>query len=482
MKRYDEKLLKAAVDCALRFGAKEVIAQLVQEDEHQIRFSNSSIDVTKEWNRYYLDVFMSSGHPFGIGKKVNTVTIQDPNVKKITARIPKEVRILEALPRSKFYWGMDKTDHKDYPTVKGLYDNRIEDMSQRAPELVKDTIDSALEAGAKKVAGVLYYGKIKKGLLTGYGNGGVYTTSHCNATIRSFYDENSSGQSLVVTKNLSDLDKRFADAGKESGELAKRSAGGKEGRAGKYDLIMSPTVAANIFGSILSGANPVSMIIGMSCLKGKLNKKIGPDTLTVVDDPLVRGGMNSRPFDSEGTPSQRTNIVENGIFKELIHNTSTAKLWKAVNLLKLKFWIRPKTTSNSEMGIMGMTGTENDPRALMPSASNYVFKTGSYSFDEMVSSSSRPTVIMTSNWYTRFTNMREGKFSTVPRDAMFLVRNGEIKGPVRNLRLTENLLEMCGNIEAMGKELEQVMWWEVNTPTFIPYIKVKGCNFTKAMQ
>ncbi len=482
MKRYDENLLKAAVDCALSSGAKEVIAKLVQEDEHQIRFSNSSIDVTKEWNRYYLDIFMSSGHPFGIGKKINTVTIQDPSIKKITSMLPKEVRILKGLPRSKLYWGMDKTTYKDYPKVKGLYDNRIENMSQIAPELVKETIHSATEAGAKKVAGVLYFGKTRKGLLTGYGNGGVYTTSHCNATIRSFYDEKSSGQGLVATRNLSGLKRKLTDAGKRSGELAKQGADGKEGKAGKYDLIMSPTVAANIFGSVLGGANPLTMIMGMSCLKGKLKEKIGPDTLSVTDDPLVHGGMNSRPFDSEGTPSERTPLVKDGIFTGLIHNTSTAKLWKAINYMKLKFWVRAKTTSNSNMGIMGMTGTENDPRALMPAASNFVFKPGSYSMDELISSSSRPTIYMTSNWYTRFTNMREGKFSTVPRDAMFLVEKGEIKEPVRNLRLAENLLDMCTNIDAMGKDLEQIMWWEVNTPTFIPYIKIKNCNFTRAMQ
>ncbi len=482
MGRYDENLLKIAVDCALSSGAKEVIALLVQENEHQIRFSDSSIDVIKEWRRYYLDVFIAGGHPFGIGRKINNLTIQDPNEKKILARVPKEVNLLEQLPRSKLYLGMDKSTYGKYPSIKGLYDNRIENLWERAPELVRNTIHSATEAGARKVAGVLYFGKVRKGLLTGYGNGGVYTTSHCNATVRSFYDERSSGQSLVVTRDLSDIDRRLTHAGRRSGELAVKGAGGKEGKAGKYDLIMSPTVAANIFGSVLSGANPLSMIIGMSCLKGKMNKKIGPHEMTVFDDPLVPGGMNSRPFDSEGTPSQRTTLMDEGVFKGMIHNTSTAKLWKLVNSMKLKFWVRPKSTSNSSFGTMGMTGTDNDPRALMPAPSNYVFKPGSYGFDEMIASCSRPTIYMTSNWYTRFTNMAEGKFSTVPRDAVFLVEGGEVKGPVRNLRLKGDLLEMCGNIDAVGKDLEQVMWWEVSTPTLIPHIKVKDCTFTRARQ
>ncbi len=144
------------------------------------------------------------------------------------------------------------------------------------------------------------------------------------------------------------------------------------------------------------------------------------------------------------------------------------------------FWVRPKSTANSKLGQMGMTGTENDPRTLMPTPSNYVFTPGTYSFNELIAESKRPTIYLTSNWYTRFTSMREGTLSTVPRDAMFLVQNGEIKGAVRNLRLKGNLLEMCKNIEAVGKDIEQIKWWEVNTPTFIPHIKVNNCTFTRA--
>lgn len=482
MNRYDLDLLDIALKCALDNGAKEVIVKLVDSKEYQIRFSNSSIDVAKEWNRYFLDVFVSAGSPFGLGKKINTVTIQDPDVAKIKKRLPGEVKLLKELPRSKLFHGIDSTGHDKYPDVRGSYDNRIENLSERAPELVMNTIDAAEEAGARKVAGVLSFSRKREGLKTNYGNGGDHLSSNCKATIRSFYDDTSSGQSLVVTRDLNNLAKRFDVAGRQSGKLAYEGRGGREGKPGSYDLIMSPTVAANIFGNLLSSTNSLSMIIGMSCLKGKLNDKIAPDSFSVVDDPLIPGGMNSRPFDSEGTPSESTELFKDGVFTGMIHNTSSAKLWKLINLFKLKFWVKAKTTSNSNMGIMGMTGTDNDPRALMPTPSNYVFSPGTQTLDDMISSSKSPTIYMTSNWYTRFTNMREGKFSTVPRDSMFLIRNGEIQGPVRNLRLVGSLLDMVSNIDIVGKDLQQVQWWEVSTPTFIPCIKVKNCKFTAAVQ
>jgi len=482
MERFDEELLELSVDEATRHGAKEVIAELVEEDTSQIRFSNSSIDVNKRWDRYYLDLFLSKGRAFSLGRKISTLTIQNPNPKKIKERVQKEVRKLEGLPKSKLYWGMDDNSHSSYPKVNDLYDKSIESFSDKAPGLIEKTIRESMDAGAKKVAGVLYFGKSKRGLLTSYGNGGTYKTSHCEATVRSFHESDSSGQNLVVQRDLSDIEESLLKAGRKAGELAKKSADAKEGKEGTYDLIMSPTVGANIFGNLLTGANPIMMIAGMSCLQGKMGERVSSEKLSVRDDPLVEGGMNSRPFDAEGTPSKRTSIIQNGEFTRLINNTSSAKLWKFMNWKKLKFWVRPKTTSNSKLGQIGMTGTENDPRTLIPQPSNYVFEPGNYSFEEMISSSRRPTIYLTSNWYTRFTNMREGEFSTVPRDAMFLIKNGEIKKPLKNLRLKGNLIEMAKNVEAIGKELKQVKWWEVATPTFIPHIKVKDCKFTKARQ
>ncbi|MEF8874105.1 MAG: TldD/PmbA family protein [Candidatus Thermoplasmatota archaeon] len=479
-KRFDGELLKLAVDTSVRSGAKEVTTKLVEEEKHQIRFSKSSIDVNKEWKTYYLDIFLSKGHRFSLGRKINALTIQDPNKKKIKRRVPKQVKLLDEMPKSKLYWGMDKDSHSHYPSIDGLYDKRIENFSDKAPELAKETIDISEKAGAKNVAGVLHSGSSKVGVLTGYGNGGTYKNSYCRTTIRSYRDKTSSGQGLVATRDLSGIEDKFKKAGKKAGRLAKRSAGGKEGSAGTYDLIMSPAVGANIFGNLLSGANPIMMISGMSPLKKKTGEQIGPEGLTVIDDPLMEDGLNSRPLDSEGTPSERTPLIKNGSFSGPIHNTSTAKFWRFINTIKLRFWKRPKTTSNSTLGPMGMTGTEEDPRALMPAPTNYRFKKGEYSLEEMINTSSRPTIYLTSNWYTRFTNMREGEFSTVPRDATFLIKDGEIKKPIRNLRLKGNLLEMCENIEAIGKDLKQIKWWTVETPTLIPHMKVKNCEFTKA--
>jgi len=141
-----------------------------------------------------------------------------------------------------------------------------------------------------------------------------------------------------------------------------------------------------------------------------MNTKIGPDNLTVYDNFILSEGLNSRPFDAEGCPSQITPIIENGKLVNLIYNTTTARLWKLFGKFKAK------TTANSYLGspIMENIG----PKVLLPMPSNTVYKQGDYSFDEIVAESKKPTIYITSNWYTRFTNYLEGTFSATAEDLL----------------------------------------------------------------
>jgi len=119
-------------------------------------------------------------------------------------------------------------------------------------------------------------------------------------------------------------------------------------------------------------------------------------------------------------------------------------------------------------------------KMLLPNTSNLVFDNGDRTVEELLESS-RPTIYVTSNWYTRFQNYQSGDFSTIPRDAMFLIEKGQ-KKPIKNLRISDNSLRMFSNISALGNDRRQVYWWEVETPTFIPSMRIKDCRLTAATQ
>ncbi len=452
----NENYPRQAVDVAEKEGATEAIGLLTKGISYQIRFSNSNIDVSKQWDHNLLEVFVA------VGRKVTQVDIPDPTLKRIQESVSKAAHFATNMPDNRLYNGIETETHP-YPTIDGIFDHKTEDFYERAPKLVNLAIESSHESGAKRSAGVLYFGTERKKLLTSHGISGSYNSSYYMFTIRSFVDHQSSGQHVVGGRDLTNIQEKIVRAGAEAGKIAEMAMGGKQGRAGEYDLIMSPTVAGNVLGQITDRANPIMILMGMSPLQDKIGKQIGPENLNVTDDPTLGEGLDSRPFDVEGTPSRETPIIKDGVLTGLIHNTSTSKL------------MRTDSTGNSSFVNFGAGS-----KLLAPAPTNNVYQRGSYSPDEIITESSKPTIYVTSNWYTRFTNMLEGEFSTIPRDGMFLVEDGEIKRPIRKLRLADNLLDMMERIEAIGKDVKQISWWEVTTPTFIPTIKVADCNFTAA--
>nr|MDO8096370.1 metallopeptidase TldD-related protein [Candidatus Wukongarchaeota archaeon] len=150
-------------------------------------------------------------------------------------------------------------------------------------------------------------------------------------------------------------------------------------------------------------------------------------------------------------------MIERGVLKEFIHNTSIAKRYNAI------------TTGNA--GIIS------------PSSSNLVFGPGDYSFEELLSETGdNPMLYITSSRYTRFTNRVEGTFSSIPRDGVFLIKNGELWKPVRGLRISDNMLNIFKNTVGLSKERQQVKWWEVTSPTVSPFFLVRNCLMTRATQ
>jgi len=94
-------------------------------------------------------------------------------------------------------------------------------------------------------------------------------------------------------------------------------------------------------GTHLRALNGDSIYRGASFLTGKLNEKIAGDNINVVDDGTMLGGFGTSPFDSEGVPSRKTVVVENGVLKSYLLNTYTAK--------KLSL----HTTGNASRGLAG---------------------------------------------------------------------------------------------------------------------------------
>jgi PmbA protein len=241
------------------------------------------------------------------------------------------------------------------------------------------------------------------------------------------------------------------EAGKISGEIASDSRNPYKGSKGTYDIIFGPMAISPLLNVIGESASIFSVEAGLSFFTGKERKKVGSSNITIYDDGTLEGGVNSVKADVEGVATSKNVLIEKGIFKQYLHNTSTAR----------KYGI--ESTGNAGL--------------ISPGPWNIVVEKGSLGLPEMIKEV-KNGIYVTNVWYTRFANYHAGDFSTIPRDGAFLIKNGKIVGSLKNIRISENILRLLQNINCVGNRMKYLRSWEAHTPVLTPHILVKNCNIT----
>jgi PmbA protein len=74
--------------------------------------------------------------------------------------------------------------------------------------------------------------------------------------------------------------------------------------------------------------------------------------------------------------------------------------------------------------------------------------------------------------------MSTGDFSTIPRDGIFLIKNGKIYKSLKDLRIRDSMLNILKNIRAIANDTKQIYSWEIGTPVFTPHVLVKDVGVT----
>jgi len=457
------EILQSYVDYAIELGTKQDVDLILgigtSGVQNQIRFSSNKVDISKQWQADNLElVVVVGGSQLAIGE------FSPRNEEHVKERVNAQIKFAKNMSPSPFYQGVESAILK-VAHLEGHYDDKIDDYGEKAVNVINSCIDEAINEGAKRVAGSYFFGKKNVYLNSSAGPKGSHSSTSYNLTVRAFQEElDASGQGLATGRIPYSAEKKLLAAAATAGRFSLLHKDAQPAKAGTYDIIMSPAVAANLLGSIPSDANPLAVMMGRSALGDKMGEKLAPEFINIADNGLQPDGLGTSPFDDEGTPRQKTPIFKDGVLVSFIHSTSSAKMLGGVS------------TGNGSI-ITFWTGS----KLMAPSPTNYVFENGDHSFEELMDTQ-RKTIYVTCNWYTRYTSKISTEYSTIPRDAAFLVENGELSTPIKNFRISDNMLRQFANIDALGDDRVQVKWWEVSVPTWISTLRVKDCRVTTATQ
>lgn len=111
----------------------------------------------------------------------------------------------------------------------------------------------------------------------------------------------------------------------ESAHTAIALLGARTPPSGAMPVVLDPSTAGTFaHESFGHGTEADQFLRERSYLKPHLGERVGPESLTLVDDGTVPAGWGSIFFDDEGTPAHRTVMVDQGVFVEVLHNRQTA--------------------------------------------------------------------------------------------------------------------------------------------------------------
>ena len=425
----------------LKKGATHVVISANKNTTDQIIFSNNRINITKSWNANNVDIFIA------IKNRIATTSIKEFTKSEIDSTLNKLIKTAKISAPNKDFIDIAHGPFK-YKKIKDSYDKRI--LKINNGNIAEKVIDKAMETGSTKTAGLLESSESKIFLLSSAGVEAEDSSTHIHLSIRAFASKNASGHTTSSSRILEHFN--YVNAAQEAGQIATLAKNPKPGIPGRYDIIFKPLAFASLLSLIGEASSVFSVESGLSCLKNKINKNIASKEVTFFDNPTLPNGLGSIKFDAEGYPTQKTGLIEKGKFKTYLHNTSTAKRYKI------------KSTGNA--GIIA------------PQPFNLILEKSDWKTEEMIKSVKKGLMI-TNIWYTRFKNYITGEFSTIPRDGIFLIKNGEIKHPITGIRISDSLLDVLKNIAAIGNNPTQITSWETSTPTTTPDVLVKNVNVTK---
>jgi len=426
---------------AKSLGADEIVAKTTFGKYRQVRFSNNQVDITVAWDDYVTDV--------ALAWKKRLVATQIHDFKNVDATIKNLLALAKVSKENPMFGGFA---NGDFHYAKSKADKKLEVLDSPT-EYVFEAIDAAEKEAGSKIdsGGILFTSFEDVYLVSSEGPVGVDSRSAIELSIRAFAEREASGHGIECGSSLKDF--KPARAGAKAGEIAKLAKNPKIGDEGLYDVIFDPLIFGSVLGVYARMVSAFSVMVQMSVFVNKVGQKVAPEIVTLRDNPAAYSVAN-RVFDDEGVPTKENVVIDHGVLKTYLHNNSTAKIFKT------------QTTGNAGL--------------VAPNAWNVEMDAGGMSKAELFEEVKKG-LYLTNTWYTRFQNYAKGDFSTIPRDGIFLIEKGEIRQSLKDLRISDNVLTMLGNIAGISKERQHVHWWiEATPPSLSPYVLVKDVHMTKS--
>ena len=259
------------------------------------------------------------------------------------------------------------------------------------------------------------------------------------------------GYAFRVSRRIGDIDP--IEVGIEAATRSVQSKSPEAIEPGEYDVILLPYATVDLVEALAYlGLGALAVQEGRSFMNEKFGKKVLGDNITIWDDGLDPRGMPAA-FDPEGVPKQRVDMIVNGVANAVVYDSYTGNK-------------EGKASTGHSTGGIGTYG---------PIPMNMHMQPGDSSLEEMIAATKRG-VLVTRFHYTNFIHPVQVIMTGMTRDGTFLIENGRITKPLKNMRFTDSVLRILSNVDMISKETQRQSW------AVVPAIRAKAFRFSGATE
>lgn len=199
---------------------------------------------------------------------------------------------------------------------------------------------------------------------------------------------------------------------------------------GEYPVILEPRAVGDLLFYLgMTGFNPVHFHEGRSFLSNRMGYRLFSEKISISEDPLASEGLPVA-FDWDGLPKQKVSLIQNGIATGMIYDDTNAQKYGT------------KSTGNA------MFPTDNS-FGIHPT--HLHLEAGKTSQEAMIAQMDRG-ILITRFHYLGVIHPKEALITGMTRGGTFLIENGQIVAPLKNLRFTESLIHAFQHVLEVGNE------------------------------
>jgi PmbA protein len=316
---------------------------------------------------------------------------------------------------------------ENHENVEHLLDPELSEIDvETAAEMALEICEGAEEESGRVVYGSVEITHLTHEILTSYGISGMFGETLCCAGVDVEVGD-SLGTETLYTRQKGDL---FFELGKNAAHLAYISKNPQNLEEKASSVILRPPALSKFLeNAIVPSLLADNVEKGVSIFKERIDEP-ALSRITIIDDGTVAGGIGSRPFDGEGCPCRKTTVIEKGVLKSFLHDTTTA------------FAHNCRSTGNA------MRSSFSTPPTIY--ISNLVLKPDKKT-DELLSTMEYGVLVKDIVGSFSF-NFTTGKFGFEGKNA-FLIRKGDIEHPVGSITVLGNIEDVIRTIE-LGNDVK----------------------------